>query len=526
MTCEAIQADILDYLDGNLDEARTKELEKHIQSCVGCQKELKEFQEVIAGLESGSGRMEVPDGFMNKVRVKVINTQKGRRSFYKHRVLMGLAAALFLTIFMGTAVATNGFESVMDWWKDSTNEQNKQVESYIQKGLGEKLNLVAQSNGVKVTITSVVADDIQTLIYYEVEDVKKKNKYSINYTEGVKILNQDRDWDHEEDSMFSPINSSSALYSDNDYVYKGKLGALPMSADEGTIQLKLTKLEKMINQTSDGEASERIPGGSDEYIEGKWQFDIPVKKHPALVYAIKKETKIEGNPVIFDKVTIAPTTTILSYRYRNDTEEKNMEYLQMDSIESDGKFVYPVMGGGGGGGSEDGWVSTEATFESLYFNTPKEISVHIGSASFFVEESARFAIDASKDLPQTFEYLGNDISINQIKVGKPTKVVMTEEFQPKRKYEMLHFYFYDKNGQGASGNSVDGYYRDKEGHTYKASKNLHRLNELEQPRFFPTHHQIELSTDDEKEPFVPIGIEIEGYSSTAFYDQVIEIPLN
>ena len=525
MKCEAIQADILDYLDGNLDEARTKEMEEHIRNCVGCQKEMKEFQEVIAGLESGSGKMEVPEDFMNKVRVKVINTQKGRRTFYKHRVLMGFAAALFLMIFMGTAVATNGFESVMDWWKDSTNEQNKQVESYIQKGLGEKLNLVAQSNGVKVTITSVVADDIQTLIYYEVEDMKKENKYSINFTEGLKTVNSD-DWDQENDSMFSPIHSSSALYSEKTYVYKGKLGALPMSAEKGTIQLELTKLEKMINQSSEGEASEKIPGGSGEFIEGKWQFDIPVKKHPALVYEIKKETKVDGNPVIFDKVTIAPTTTILSYRYRNDHEEKNMEYLQIESIESDGKFAYPVMGGNGGGGSAAGWESTEAAFESLYFDQPKEIRIHMGSASFFVEDSARFAIDASKNLPQTFKYLGNDISIEQLKVGKPTKVEMTEELQPKRNYETLHFHFYDQDGQGSSGNVQDGYFRDKEGHTYKASENFHRLNELEQPRFFSTHHQIELSTNDEKEPFVPIGIEIEGYSITTFYDQVIEIPLN
>ncbi|MGE7119055.1 DUF4179 domain-containing protein [Peribacillus sp. NPDC046944] len=529
MKCKDVQADLLDYLEGVLDEMRTKEMEEHIQECEGCRMEMNGLKQVIASLESGNDSIVVPEDFMTGVRARISITQKGRRTFipnHRRRVMMGMAAALFLLVFMGTAVATNGFESVMDWWKDSTNKQSEQVESYIQQGLGEKVNLVAESNGVKVTITSVVADDIQTLIYYEVEDRKKENKYGINFTEGLKIANQDRDWDKEDDSTFSPINSSSALYSEKDYVYKGELGALPMSADEGTIQLELTKLEKMINQSSEGEGSEGIPGGSNEFIEGKWHFDIPVKKHPALVYAIKKETKIEGNPVIFDKVTIAPTATILTYRYRNDNDEKNMEYLQMASIESDGTFVYPIMGSGGGGGSAAGWNSTDATFESLYFDQPKEIRVHMGPASFFVEDSARFEIDPSKELPQTFEYLGSGISIDSIKVGKPTEVVMTEELKPKRKYETLHFHFYDKDGQGSSGNRRDGYYRDKEGHTYKASENFHRLNELEQPRFFSTDHQIELSTDDGKEPFAPIGIEIEGYSITTFYDQVIEIPLD
>ena len=87
----------------------------------------------------------------------------------------------------------------------------------------------------------------------------------------------------------------------------------------------------------------------------------------------------------------------------------------------------------------------------------------MGPASFFVEDSARFAIDPSKELPQTFEYLGSGISIESIKVGKPTEVVMTEELQTKRKYETLHLHFYDKDGQGSSGDIRDGYYRDKRG---------------------------------------------------------------
>ncbi|MGE7603436.1 DUF5643 domain-containing protein [Peribacillus sp. NPDC097675] len=525
MKCRDVQAHSLDYLEGILDEVRTKEVEEHLQECEGCRMEMNGLQQVTVSLQSGHDGIVVPEDFMAGVRARISTTQKGSRKFmstHRLRVITGMAAALFLLVFMGTAIATNGFESVMDWWKDSTNKQTEQVENYIQQGLGDKVNLVAESNGVKVTITNVVADDIQTLIYYEVEDRKKENKYGINFSEGLKIANQDRDWDKEDDSTFSPATSSMALYTEDDYVYKGRLGAIPMSTDEGVIQLELTKLEKMINAPEDG----GIPNGNGEFIEGEWQFDIPVKKHPALVYEINKKTNIEGIPVFFDKVTIAPTATILSYRYRNDNDEKNMEYLQMASIESEGTFVYPIMGSGGGGGSTAGWNSTEATFESLYFDHPKEIRVHVGPASFFVEDSARFAIDPSVERPQTFEYLGNDISVDSIKVGKPTEVVMSEELQPKRKYETLRYHFYDKDGQGSSGDSRDGYYRDKEGHTYKASENFHRLNELEQPRFFSTDHQIKLSTDDEKEPFVPIGIEIEGYSMTTFYDQVIEIPLD
>ncbi|MET3319520.1 UNVERIFIED_ORG: hypothetical protein ABIC97_002616 [Peribacillus simplex] len=529
MKCNDIQEYFIDYLEGDMGETKRKEIENHLIECESCKEEMKELQQIVTGIESESDLIQVPDGFMNKVSRKVSNTQESRRKVNKHRVTMGLVATLFLTIFVGTAVATNSFASVKDWWKDLSNKQNEEMQSYIDHGIGERLNLEAESNGVKVTITNVVADDIQTLIYYEIEDQKKENKYMINISDGLKIANQDQNWISEDDSSYSPVTNSLSLYSESDYIFKGRLGVSPMSIEEGTIQLKLSKLEKLKSTPVDTEGSQSsVPSGNDEFIEGDWRFDIPVKKYPSIVHDIKVETKIEGNPVIFDKVTIAPTITIVSYRYTNENSDKNMEYINFDSLESKRKRIYEnqIFGGyNGSGGSEGGWKSAEATFESLYFEKPKNIRLHMGSATFSIKDQARFAIDASKELPQTFKYLGNEISIDQIGIGEPTKIVMTEELNPKRTYEMLDYHFYDKDGQGSSSDSVDGYYIDKDGKKYKGFENFYRLNDLEQPRFFSTEHHIELSRDDKKEHFVPVGIEIEGYTITSFSNQIIELPL-
>lgn len=253
-----------------------------------------------------------------------------------------------------------------------------------------------------------------------------------------------------------------------------------------------------------------------------------MQKHPAIVYELQVETEIDGNPVIFDEVTIAPTRTVLSYRYRNANPDKKMDYLAIASLESKGKHVYPELFGMGGsvGAGSDSWHSSEATFESLYSDKPTEIRVHVGSAGFTIEEPAQFVIDVARELPQTFNYLGNRISIEHIEVGERTKIKMTEEFASNRAYEMLRYSIDDKDGRGSSSSSVDGYYIDKNGERHAVMDSFYRLHELQQPRLFSTEHQIELYRDDQQGDFIPTMLEIEGYSVTSFCDEVIEIPLD
>ncbi|MER2090570.1 MAG: DUF4179 domain-containing protein [Sporosarcina sp.] len=529
MNCNDTQEHFIDYLEGNLGETSRKEIEQHFTACESCNKEMKELKRIVAALDSESDSIQVLDDFMNNVRKKVSKTLVNRRNRSKHRATMGIVATIFLTLFVGTAVATNGFTSVMDWWKDLSNKQNEQMQGYVQNGLGEYLNLESESNGVRVTITSVVADDIQTLIYYEIEDLEKGTNYMINYYDGLQIVNQDQNWNSEDEPAYSPINSHLSIYSESNRVYKGRLGAAPLSNDEGTIQMRLGKLEKVVNPSVEPEVSQGISIGTNEFIEGNWHFDIPVKKHPAIVHELQVESEIDGNPVIFDKLTIAPTVTVLSYRYRNENPARRMELITIASLESKGKRVFDQLGlagYGGSGGSAGGWNSVETTFESLFFDKPTDIRINIGSATFSVNKQAKFVVDVLKELPQKFEYMGSEISIEQIEIGNKTKVVMTEELHKDRAYELFNYRFYDKEGRGSSSASVDGYYIDKDGKKYKANENFYRLNNLVNPRFYSTEHHIELSTEDNEEYFVPVGLEIEGYTTTSFYNKVIEISLD
>ncbi len=525
MNCKACQEQLVEYAEGTLDEAARQDMERHIADCESCTQELTEFKQIMATLAFDNDAIQVPDDFMDNVRQAIAHTQAIKPRRYKRRATFGLVAALFLTLFVGTAVATNSFADFMDWLKDFSNKQDEQMQDFVQQGLAENLELVAESNGVKVTITSIVADDLQTLIYYEVEDLQQDRKYTIEYTDGLEIANQADLWKNLDND--SPFTNHFMIYLESEYVFKGRLSTAPISTNEGSIQLEISKLA----QVTERDWRFDLPvqkGRSKQVMEGDWRFAIPVQKRSAIVYDLQIETEIDGNPVIFEKVTIAPTRTVLSYRFRNNYPDKWMDYLTIASLESKGKHVYPELFGMGGSGGEtaDGWHSSEATFESLYFDEPAEIRVHVGSAGFTIKEPVQFVIDSSQELPLTFKYLGNTISIKQIEIGKRTTMKMTEELASNRTYETLRYSIYDKDNRGSSSSSIDGYYIDKNGERYKFIDSFYRLHELQQPRLFSTEHQIELYRDDQQGDFIPTILEIEGYTVTSFYDEVIDIRLD
>ncbi|WP_318617628.1 DUF4179 domain-containing protein [Sporosarcina sp. YIM B06819] len=521
MECKHIQEQIIDYLDGILNDNERIRFDLHVNGCKQCKDELLKCEEIIKSLKIENESISIPHNFMDNVRQSVANTQKKKRKTFQRPAIVGIVAALIMTLFVGTAVATKSFTTFAEWWRDFGNKKNEQIENYVQHGLGDNVNIEAESNGVNITVTSVVADDVQTHIYYEIEDRNKENKYMVDFTNGIQIVNQD-----ELVSLEKPINSHIGLYSDKSNVYKGRLGIAPLVASEGTITLKLDKIQKAI-ETDLGFSTPKDPINQ---MEGDWYFEIPVKKNSAIVHELNVETEIEGNPIYFDKLTIAPTITVLSYRYRTNKSDNRMNYLTIDSLESDGKHVYGSLidfAGVGFSQSEDnGWGRSEATFESLYFDNPTGIKVHIGSAEFTIQEKADFPINISKAYPQTFDYLGTTISIDKVEVGQSTKIVMSEELNAHRAYETFRYSIFDKDNQRFSITSnLDGYFFDKNGTKYEGNEYFYRTNELEDAVFYSTEHHIELSRDGSEGELIPVRLEIYGYQTTVFYDSVVDISL-
>src|SRR5690606_26820946 len=99
----------------------------------------------------------------------------------KKRKRMGLISAGVVSIFLCTGFFTGAFSKIYY----SLTEENVELRVFLQEGLGERLGLEAESDGVIIRIKSVIADEIQTLIFYEIEDTQDNGQYMINIDDGV-----------------------------------------------------------------------------------------------------------------------------------------------------------------------------------------------------------------------------------------------------------------------------------------------------------------------------------------------------
>ncbi|MDT8861284.1 DUF4179 domain-containing protein [Alkalihalobacillus sp. MEB130] len=525
MSCKYCEDRLIDYIDNRLEPEELEKMEQHLNENNECKNEYISISQVTSSLKSDSEQIKVPSDLMAEVRNKINIPNKRKRTLFYRRGTW-VAAILFSFLFVSTAVATNGFNDVLDWWKHVTEEQQQRVDQNIEHGLGERVNLEAISNDIKVTITDVIADDLQTHIYYEIEDLSGHQHYMVDFHHtGTKIRSTNENWSEDYDHD-NGLRSHMRLFSDQENVVKGRLGLSPLATEEGTISLQLSELEKVPSLFEQDENYETTPIEERELFSGHWTFDIPVKKHPAIVKDLNIETEINGNSVTFSKLTIAPTVTTLRYEFWNrDIDEQIIQYL-ISGLEA-GSQLYERddFAVGGGGGSSYGNQYFDIGFESMYFTQPDNIQVLIDGLVVEISEKKQFEYNFEQ--PETFEYLGTTISIEDITLGNPTTFTLKEEFHPNRKYETLSISYLSDNNQAGFGTSstVTGLFMDASGNVYDIEEYFFRMKEFDQPRFFTKENSVTFYGDNDVEMVKPSGFEISGYTKTMFFDQKVEIDL-
>ena len=145
--------------------------------------------------------MHVPSSIMENVKARLAEKEKIRQQKNKKRIRIGLVFAGVFALLIGIEFFTGAFSKPYYTW----TEENQELRAYLQQDLGERLNLKAESNGVKIRIKSAIADDIQTLIFYEIEDTNEDNQLMMSYGDGVFVEN--------EREIMSSVNLSKVLSS-------------------------------------------------------------------------------------------------------------------------------------------------------------------------------------------------------------------------------------------------------------------------------------------------------------------------
>ncbi|MGF2615778.1 DUF4179 domain-containing protein [Rossellomorea vietnamensis] len=525
-SCTPYRNKFVDYLGKDLVRTEKIELEVHIPTCHFCQEELADFQDTILSLQRSADQLHIPPELMRPVKEKAVETERIRTQKKKKRNRFGLAAAGMLTFIICTGFVTGGFTSLYYSWMGWTEKEEMEIIQYYKSGIGEPLELVQESNGVKVTVKTAVADDVQTMIYYEVEDMNKENQYFLNQDEGMRVENEYEILDRQADQRFYHPFEYGRADEEEENIFRGKISLAPINSDSGTIQLRLMRLQETIKEEP---GSSKVSSYHPEFLEGDWSFDIPVEKYESTVFDLDQESDIDGIPIKINKLTLAPTATLLQYSYQERGQKQWIEHVTMDSLSTDGHSAKADYFGGGEFITHSGeWTTFQSRFEPLFNKNPEEVTLSIGSMHLFIEDKKEIEVNQAGELPQSFDYRGNELTIDGVETeGNTTKVYITDPYFEGREHERLRIQVMSDSSYRGYGFGVDGILIDKNGEEFDPEEYHYPFDEeIEQPRFFETSHEMEIYDDASDDPGYPAKLMIEGYNFTKYIENKISIPLN
>lgn len=520
--CKEYQKDYIDYLERTIDRSNKIDLEIHLYHCENCQEDLGTFQEVILKLTEDSQDIKVPSELIENVKARLTEEKMQRQQKIKKLKKRVLVLSSVFAFIIGIGFFTGTFANIYY----SLTEDNEELRYYFQQDLGERLNLEADSNGIKIKIKSVIADDTQTLVFYEIEDTNEDYQYMMIYGDGVFVQDEYEIMNNEIYPRYYPANLESDINKEKKNVYHGKMSLMPLSIGEGTINLNITKLHKLIPDESSPLGY--VSNGTVDYVTGEWNFEIPATKQTSIEYGLNEEVEIEGIPVRLDKLIMAPTTTTLQYSLNYEESEKQINNLTFDNIEANNQKLKADMYGSYYVNEQEdmNWISYQTHFDPLFDENLNEITIQFQSVHLSVDDQKTVELDISQGFPQTFEYAGSEITIEKIEVGQTTNVVISD--RNNRTYEYLHFQILGENSNEMlyiEMSSGEGVIVDKNGKEYDMNGNFFIFEEIEQPRYFETVHNLSLKSTNEGEDAIPKSIEIYGYSTTIYMDDVVKVSL-
>ncbi|MDI2589449.1 DUF4179 domain-containing protein [Psychrobacillus sp. NEAU-3TGS] len=520
--CMEYQKDYLDYLEQTMERSKKIDLEVHIYGCQQCQEELAAFQDVISTLSNLADRIEdlhMPTDLMENIIEKLKENEKYRQQKNKKRKRMGLVLGSAFAILIGIGFVTGTFSNLYYSW----TEEDPELISFLQQDLGQRLNLEAENEGVKITIKSVIADDFQTLIFYEIEDTVEDSQYMMNYDNGMLVKNGFEIMNNSTYPRYYPPDLESDVNNREKNVYRGKVSMLPLNTDSATIELQITGLYKLIRNSSE---SQNFMGYENiENKTGEWNFEIPVTKKPSTEYTVDEVIEIEGIPIRFEKLTVAPTATTIQFSINHGLTEKRINNLNLNNLEvNNKKMEADIYGNSYVDLQQDvNWTTFQTHFDPLFGEKPKEVNVQLESANLTFEIKKTIDLDDNREYPQTFEYAGSTISIDKQEDEQSTNIIISNHELENRAYETFHYNFVNEYGGSSSAMEMnsEAVLVDKNGVAYELNQPDFRYEELEQPRYFTTVDSAKFYSENE----IPKKLEIYGYQTTKYLDDVVKISL-
>lgn len=102
MKCETFENYLDGYLDGSLSELEQQAMQEHMQNCPGCRKRYEEQRLLLEELRHLDDGVRAPEGLVAGTMERIRRERQPRRRTRPYWISGGIAAALCLTLAMGT----------------------------------------------------------------------------------------------------------------------------------------------------------------------------------------------------------------------------------------------------------------------------------------------------------------------------------------------------------------------------------------------------------------------------------------
>lgn len=350
----------------------------------------------------------------------------------------------------------------------------------IDSGLGEKLDLVVEDNGIRVTAEGIIADDLNTLILLKVEDLNGDTTFSDDpyiigkYYEPEEVLDEveyiEASGDIKKyDGNSLPLTTSNSLYQEEEGINKIIITTDAMDKEEGYINLKIREFKGINKEPM-------------EIVKGNWDMEIEAKKLESYSYPIDEKVVVDGNEIKINNIIIAPTETKIEYEFKTYNEEKDYYLKGLNfSIKYDGKiyessklghsFINDFM-------TSDLTKIEASSLETLYLEKPYEIELILNQYRYNTKNKISYSLDVD-NLPQELEYGDSRLILEDIiYTDDSIELIVKEDDSRGRKYlntnMVVHYEVINDNNHKTHSTHSIYYVRDSSEKTERQNILIHK----------------------------------------------------
>ncbi|QKS71877.1 DUF4179 domain-containing protein [Paenalkalicoccus suaedae] len=424
MTCPTDKKLIQEASNDTHDEA----FQKHLETCRSCKTKFEEFQ--LFSQKVSQEKQQVP---VDKHPTHLIQEKQVEMSKKSKKKRLTFGATAFAVVLAATVFLLATSSSFMYWLGGVTPIAYSEEDRLMADGHMTEINEVAVDNDIEVTLTHAIADDVQTIIYYEIEDLADGRSLAINSNYGFAITNPDSfvelDTPIEHMQQWELLWDTIVLEDSADLL-RGRI-TIPPSA-EGQIDFSISQLsdiDVVVQQTS----SPFLLSDESGRTDGEWAFSFEVEKAPTKAYRLDGEHTLSETPYTYHTLLVGPTGSLVLYHIQG-TGSIGLNKVAPTHVDvNKERFVNQLNDSLP---MRDGY--RQAIFPSLYYHQISDLTIEFDSYLDFYHSGQRSEI-AINDGTNTFHLYNERFRlIDEIPVSDDESIYVIEhELHEDREYEWL-----------------------------------------------------------------------------------------